>query len=369
MNICMVNPFFIPYMGGTEKHVYEVSKRLARKHNVTVLTSRLPKTKKEEEIDGIHIIRTRSLILKKLPHPLPPPMPVAPQMFLKIKEQAALNDVVHFHNRFTYSPMDFKVVKKEGSNLCMTLHNSRPKGIDKATDYWGGLYDDVIGKRMFSQADRIAAVSRATLEETLPKRFWRKAQIIYNGVNLEHYNPDIDASSVINKYGDYIFCNSRLVKQKGLEYLMRAMDDIQQNLVLLGRGPLEKKLKKMAPDNVIFLTEKVSEQKLVELYAGCQLFVLPSLYEPFGMVFVEAMAMEKPVIGTSVGGIPEIITEDCGIVIEPRSSSAIVRAVNTILEDPKRARKMGKAGRKRVKKYFTWDHTAEAYEKFYKYLT
>jgi len=173
---------------------------------------------------------------------------------------------------------------------------------------------------------------------------------------------------VLSEYGDFVFSNGRLVEQKGFKYLLEAAREINSTVVILGRGPQERKLKKSAPENVVFITDRVSEHELACLYKAAKAFILPSLYEPFGMVLVEAMAMETPVVGTTVGGIPEIITPDTGILVPPRNPTAIAEAINSLLASPAKARRMGKAGRKRVEKNFTWDQTAEGYERIYSEL-
>ncbi len=365
MNICMVNPFFYPYMGGTEKHIYEVGRRLAKKHSVTVLTYRYPRAPRREVVEGMEVIRSRALVLQYLPHPLPPPMPIAPHIDWIIRKQAKYNDIFHFHNRFTYSVDSFKMLNKRGKKVCLTLHNSRPQGIDPVTDAAGSFYDDWFGEKIFGQCDRIAAVSRNTLEATLPKRYWAKASVTYNGVNLKDYNPKMKCES---PYGDFVFSNGRLVEQKGFKYLLEAAKGIDAAVVILGRGPQERKLRRKAPENVKLITRRISERELACLYKSAKAFVLPSLYEPFGMVLVEAMAMKTPVVGTSVGGIPEIVTPDTGILVPPRNPAAIAEATNTLIAHPAKAKRMGRAGRKRVENNFTWDKTAEGYERIYSEL-
>ncbi len=364
----MVNPFFFPYMGGTEKHIYEVGRRLVKNHDVTVLTYQYPKAPKQEVIAGMKVIRKRAFVLTYLPHPLPPPMPLAPHGDLVIQRQAKHSDLFHFHNRFTYSVNSFKGLKKKGKHVCLTLHNARPQGIDRVTDKAGSFYDDYFGEKIFGECDRIAAVSKNTLESTLPQEYWNKSSVTYNGVNLEDYEPKMDCSEVLSKYGDFVFSNGRLVEQKGFKYLLEAAKNIDSQLVILGRGPQKEKLMKKAPSNVSFITDRVSEETLACLYGACKTFVLPSLYEPFGMVFVEAMAMKTPVIGTNVGGVPEIITKDSGVLIPPRDPKAISETVNDLLSFPDKSKRLGRHGRKRVEQNFTWDHTAAKYEKIYSSL-
>jgi len=142
-------------------------------------------------------------------------------------------------------------------------------------------------------------------------------------------------------------------------------------LILLGRGPLEKQfrayVKKIGIEkNTDIVTERIPEGDLAQLYAACDVFALPSPWQPFGMVFVEAMATGKPVIGSAVGGIPEIITPDAGFTVPPRDSKTLANRILRLLEDDSLRRRMGRAARKRVEKMFTWNHTARGYDELYK---
>ena len=119
-------------------------------------------------------------------------------------------------------------------------------------------------------------------------------------------------------------------------------------------------------ENIVIIDEKISERELAALYSACDAFVLPSIWEPFGMVVCEAMAAEKPVVSTTAGGIPEIVAPDCGILVRPKDAEGLYLAINRLFSDEDRMRRMGKAGRQRVKKYFTWDLTADCYAKVYR---
>ena len=100
MNICMLNPFFHPYLGGTEKHVLEVSRRLAKKHDVTVLTAQVANTPVYEEIDGIKVKRIPCKVFYQTPYPVPPPAPVSPYFLTELIKEIPRHDIFHMHNRF-----------------------------------------------------------------------------------------------------------------------------------------------------------------------------------------------------------------------------------------------------------------------------
>ncbi|VVB68077.1 Trehalose synthase [Candidatus Norongarragalina meridionalis] len=368
MRILMLNPFFFPYTGGTEKHLLEVSKRLARKHDVTVLTARLPNTEAQEEINGVCVVRTPARILENLPKPLPPPLPLMPKHKEELKRLIAENDVVHGHNRFVYGLSESALAKKMGRKMCWTLHNARPEGINFLTDVGGQAFDDLVGRRILKRCDGVLAVSKATMEATLPHDYAGARGIAYNGVDTKTFKP-MNAKTMRERFGlrgKVVMTNCRLVEQKGIKYLIDAMRGIDAQLVVFGRGPLLEKLKKRAEGtDAVFIYEHLSDAELAALYAACDVFVLPSLWEPFGMVLAEAMACGKPVIGTRVGGIPEIVTKDCGFLAPPADSKALAERLLLLLGDNGLRKRMGSAGRRHVLREFTWEKTAAAYEKIY----
>ena len=381
MDICMLNPFYHPYQGGTEKHLYEVCRRLSKKHDVTVITSKLPGTKSFEFSEGVNVVRVDTLVLYKLPHFLPPPIPLSPFFLSRLLDEVNDHEIFHMHNRFFYNLVDVAIIKKlGGKTLGLTLHNARTQGIAPSTDFIGKFYDDFLGKEIMRRCDALAAVSRNTLELTAPKEFHGRARILYNGVDVDKYKPSNKEGDIRKKYGlpegRFIFSVARLQPQKGYDYLLEAFAEISKkhkdvSLVILGRGPMEGELKKKCfelkiYDKVFFITQKLDEDDVSKLYAACELFALPSKWEPFGMVFAEAMSSGKPTIGTRIGGIPEIITPGTGLLCEPCSSKDLAEKIDFVLSNPKAGRRFGLEGRKRVAKVFTWENAVKGYEAMYK---
>jgi glycosyltransferase involved in cell wall biosynthesis len=229
----------------------------------------------------------------------------------------------------------------------------------------------VIGKTLLSQCDLVLGVSQYTLDSTLPKCFRGVSAVAYNGVDNKLFKPH--ESNVCNELDSVhtALCIARFVKQKGLDYLIEAFSRLNATLVLIGRGPEEKNLRRKAKEvgaKVFFITQRVSEQVLADYYAACDVFVLPSLWEPFGIVLVEAMASAKPIVATNVGGIPEIVSAKEGFLVPPKNTSALSQGIRFLLENPRKAKAMGVAGRKKALRKFTWDETAKAYEKAYQQL-
>ncbi|MBI2079561.1 glycosyltransferase family 4 protein [Candidatus Micrarchaeota archaeon] len=375
MDILMLNPLFYPYMGGTEKHILEVGKRLTKKYNITVLTAQIERTKRTEVIDEIKVVRTPSYLLKKTPHPLPPPAPLMTKLVQDLKRLIPENDIVHIHNRFAYNAREGKIVKKAGKKLLLTLHNSRTSGIDPITDFFGGFYDDFFASDLMMLCDGIASVSKNTLSASLPEEYKRKTTVIYNGVDERIFRP-LKKSSKWREYFEdnglvrrIIFTNARLIQQKGIRYLIEAMQGVDADLVVFGRGPLKDTLELQARRlgiNAHFISDRLDDRELAELYNAIDIFVLPSLYEPFGVALVEAMACGKPVIGTNVGGIPEVIrNRRNGLIVDAKSPDSTARAIVDCLENEKVCRSLGENARKTVLKRFTWDLVAKRMDRFY----
>jgi len=376
MRILHINPFFYPYLGGTENYLFELCKKHSKKHEVSVITSKLPKTKEKEIIDGTRVYRVKSIVLRKMPAFLPPPFSI-PIGFKKRLEEICKNedpDIIHLHNRF-FLNFSFVAFWKESLKkpLFLTLHNARPFGISREVDLFGQMFDDLIGARIMRRCDKIVANSRWTLDVTVPKDYPRsRTEVIYNGVNTKRFR------RVKTDIKDRLGCEflsmtvCRLVEQKGVEFLVRALKDINPELkaIVIGRGPELGKLVTLSKrlgleKRIIFISSFVEESKLMEYYSASDVFVLPSLWEPFGIVLIEAMACENPIVATRVGGIPEIITPDCGILVEPRNPTQIAEAVNTLLSDPKRRMMFSKKARGRVKRFFDFNVIAARVEKCY----
>ncbi len=243
-------------------------------------------------------------------------------------------------------------------------------------------------------SDGITTVSKVMREELISVGFpVHKINVIWNGVDTNKYNPKNitgeGISAIRERYGIHedefmIFFCGRLTAVKGIDCLVRAMPQVLQEvpkakLVIVGMGNLYQYLEDIVSqlgiqDKVIFRNEFISEDERIEHYAASDMCIFPSHYEPFGIVSLEAMAMQKPVVvgamGTS-GFKEQVITagvEQCGYHIDPNDSTEIAQVVKEILLDHNHAKKLGENARKRVLAEFTWDHVAEntisVYERF-----
>lgn len=225
--------------------------------------------------------------------------------------------------------------------------------------------------------DMVIAVSKATAEEWV--RFFRipkeRVVTIHNGVDLSIFT-DLH---VEESEEHTILSVGRLAWSKGHKYMIDAMPNIlseypNAKLWLVGDPytkdvPLQQYVRKLGIENSVRFIGKVSAERLYSLYHQAEVFVQPSLYEPFGITILEAMSMQKPVVATRVGGIPEIITNEVeGLLVEPGNSLQLAKAISRMFSDSSERRRFGSNARKRVEKEFTWDIVAMKTFELYKNL-
>jgi glycosyltransferase involved in cell wall biosynthesis len=261
----------------------------------------------------------------------------------------------------------------------------------------GGEGSEVVShfeRSMSQNSDKIITVSYA-MQEDLIKHGWSpsKISVVWNGVDPEMYNPaHIHKEEVVQLRADYgipdgwnmLLFVGRLTWVKGVRNLLQAMpivlkENPNTKLVILGKGDQQNDIIETAErlnikDKVVYRFDFVSEKERILHYAASDVCVFPSVYEPFGIVSLEAMSMEKPVVvgarGT-VGFKEQVISggaEQNGIHINGEDPADIAWGINATLAHPEKAKNWGENGRKRVLEYFTWHKVAEETSKIYESL-
>jgi glycosyltransferase involved in cell wall biosynthesis len=308
-----------------------------------------------------------------------------------IKKEGMKYDVVVAHDWL--SAMGGITVKRE-TGLPFAFHvHSTEKGRTLGN---GSSVVSNIELRGGKMADMVVTVSYAMKDELVQLGFPReKIHVSYNGVDPQKYNPENVSKENIQKirakYGIkddelMILFLGRLVVVKGVDKLIMAMPHIlskipKAKLVVVGVGDLQEYLTNLTrmtklDEYVKFCFDFIPEEERILHYASCDIAVFPSFYEPFGIVALEAMAMEKPVVvgAAGVSGMREIVIccgeEQCGYHIDPNNPSDIAWGVISALESPEKRLMLGKNGRKRVLAEFTWSKiagkTVELYESIIK---
>jgi glycogen(starch) synthase len=297
-----------------------------------------------------------------------------------IKREGMKYDVVVAHDWL--SAMGGITVKRE-SGLPLAFHvHSTEKGRTLGN---GSSVVSNIELRAGKMADLVVTVSYAMKDELIGLGFPKeKIQVSYNGVDPQKYDPaNISKESIKKiraKYGLkddelMILFLGRLVGVKGIDKLIMSMPHIlskipKAKLVIVGVGDLQEYLTNLTrtirlDEYVKFCFDFIPEEERIAHYAACDLAVFPSYYEPFGIVALEAMAMEKAVVvgAAGVSGMREIVIccgeEQCGFHVDPNNPSDIAWGVISALENPELRKQLGKNGRKRVIAEFTWNKIAK----------
>ncbi len=292
------------------------------------------------------------------------------------------SDIVHTHTWYT-NFAGALAKRAYGCKLVATVHSLEPLRPWKREQLGSGYeLSSWMEREGLTACDAIIAVSREMKKDIL-KCYDVPAQrisVIHNGVDPEKYCPR-DGAAGIAKFGirkPFVFFVGRLTRQKGVFDLIDAMEHVPAgtSLVLATGKPdtpeIEEELRRVvkANPNVVWINQMLEDPDLVSLYNEAAVFACPSIYEPFGIINLEAMACETPVVATRVGGIKEVVVDkETGFLVPPGDPAKLGRAITRLLEDPKLAARMGKAGRKRVLQQFTWDRIAEKTLKLYRSLT
>jgi glycogen synthase len=311
------------------------------------------------------------------------------------------SDLVHCHT--WYSHFGGLLAKKNyGLPLVITVHSLEPLRPWKREQLAGGYEFSLwVEKTALKMADAIIAVSDATKHDI--DRLFNvdpaRVHVIHNGIDLDQYRK-VDSTGALKRYGidpakPYLLFVGRIARQKGFQHLVRAIQFMERDfqIVLCAAAPdtpalaeemrvAVERAEAQRPE-IIWIDEMVDQQTACELYSQAAVFVCPSIYEPFGIINLEAMACETPVVASAVGGIKEVVVDgETGFLvpleqmqespfeaIDPEKFARdIAQRVNELMRDRQLRERFGKAGRKRVEENFSWAAIAEKTKKLYETL-
>jgi starch synthase len=314
---------------------------------------------------------------------------------LEMAAGCAGTDIVHSHT--WYANLAGHTAKLlHGVPHVVTTHSLEPLRPWKAEQLGGGYaLSSFCERTAIEGADAVIAVSAGMKRDVLsayPDVDEKKIRVVHNGIDTEQYAPD-RGTDVVDRLGidldrpSVVFVG-RITRQKGLPYLMRACHDLppQTQIVLLAGAPdtaeIAAEVEGLAaqlrgardPQGVIWVQEMLPKQEVVQVLTHASVFVCPSVYEPMGIVNLEAMACETAVVATATGGIPEVVadgetgllvpieqvTDGTGTPVDPnRFVRDLAAALTQLIEDPDRRTAMGLAGRRRAVEHFSWESIAE----------
>ena len=401
MRIAILTNEYPPHVyGGAGVHVEYLTRELARldggAHAVTVLSF------------GDQSVRDGSLTVRgvrpdfALPSQDPRHQKFMDTLARDLIMTGTLADVEVIHCHTWYTHLAGCLAKQlTGAPLVLTTHSLEPhrpwKVEQLGTAYQASTW---IERTAYQNADGVVAVSEAMREDVhaLYGVDYDKVRVIHNGIDLNQYRPTPDPA-VLARYGidpgkPYVLFVGRITRQKGIIHLVNAVPSIRPGaqIVLcagapdteeIGREMAEKveEARRRTANPIIWIAQMLTRDEIIRLYTQAALFVCPSVYEPFGIINLEAMACGTPVVASAVGGIKEVVVPgETGLLVpfEPRGATDfeprdpgrfahdLAAAVNSLLADPQRLEVMGARARERVERYFSWTSIARRTFDFYR---
>lgn len=309
-------------------------------------------------------------------------------------------DVAHTHTWYV-SMAGFLAKKLYGIPFVLSVHSLEPLRAWKAEQLGSGYaMSSWMERTAILDADAVIAVSKGTKEDILrvypvaPER----VQVIYNGIDLAEYQQTTDKTA-LETYGvdpavPYVLFVGRITRQKGVTHLADAIRYLPPNtqVVLCAGAPdtpeiaaeLRQKVDEARAHSsrIVWIEKMVTKKEAIQLYSNAQVFCCPSVYEPFGIINLEAMACRTAVVASATGGIKEVVVDDeTGYLVpfdqDPVTSFPtkpdqfardLASKISALLADPQKCERFGEAGRKRVEQLFSWDAIADQTIALYKQL-
>ena len=308
-------------------------------------------------------------------------------------------DLVHVHTWYTHLG-GILTKLNYGLPLVLTAHSLEPLRPWKREQLGGGYdFSGWVERTAIEMADAVIAVSESTKADLL--RLFRvdpaRVHVIHNGIDLEEYAERRD-DEVLQRHGvdparPYILFVGRITRQKGIIHLVKALRHLDPGfqVVLCAGAPdtpeIAAEMKsaveaaQQGRPGVVWIEKMLPKAEIIALYSGAEVFVCPSIYEPFGIINLEAMACGTPVVASAVGGIPEVVVHgETGLLVpveqnkeapfEPvnaeRFALNLAEAINELMRDEVRRRHMAREARRRVEENFSWEVIAQKTAELYR---
>ncbi len=311
-------------------------------------------------------------------------------------------DIVHCHTWYAHFA-GCLLRQLDDARLVLTTHSLEPHRPWKV-EQLGSAYhaSSWVEKTAYRNADGVVAVSDAMRQDVMalyevPED---KVRVIPNGIDPDEYRP-VERPGILQKHGvdpskPFVLFVGRITRQKGIVHLVNAIEHLHEGtqvVLCTGAPDTEDIAREMEAavaaarsagrHDILWLADMLPRDETIALYAAAAVFVCPSVYEPFGIINLEAMACETAVVASAVGGIPGIVVDgETGVLVpleargptnfEPkdadRFSRNLAEAVNRLMDDEEVRRRMGEAGRRRVVEHYSWRAVAQRTVRFYEEL-
>ncbi len=365
MRVALVGDEYYPDIGGAARYAFDLSLQLTKLGvEVVVVTHAHHGQLEEEEIAGVKIRRVKGLVLKD-PH-----RAVSPLLFRRCHKYILDGEFDVVHGLDIYSTMAEKAVRFAHWHripCVMTCHTVMESPF---LIFWQRLVGWAFGLK---KADRLIAVSQASAHFSRLLGFREKrVTVVPNGVDLSCFNGKVDAFLMRKELGidnrPLVVTASRLIKRKSPGLLVSAFARVLKvvpnaKLVIAGSGREEDNLSRQVESldiaNSVFMMGGLAKEKVAQLMAAADVFVLPSKMESFGLALLEASAAGVPIVCSNAGGAPEVFQNDFNALLyPPGDDDAMAKAIVHLIQDRELAKKISGNAVETAKR-FTWEMTAE----------
>ncbi|MBI1759477.1 MAG: glycogen synthase [Actinobacteria bacterium] len=313
---------------------------------------------------------------------------------LEMADRVGGNDVVHSHTWYANLAGQLAAQLHDVPHV-LTAHSLEPRRPWKSEQLRGGYQiSSWVERSAYERADAVIAVSegmRRDVLEVYPFVDPDRVHVVHNGIDVAVYRPTPDHGTLA-RYGidpdrPTVVFIGRITRQKGLPHLLRAARQLvpDAQLVLCASEPDTPEIAtevagavgelRRTRSGVVWITDTLPRDELLQILSHATAFTCPSIYEPLGIVNLEAMACEVPVVASAVGGIPEVVADGVTGLLVPYDAAdpdafeaGLARSLNELIKDRSGADAMGRAGRDRVTREFAWDRVAERTVEIYRSL-
>jgi glycosyltransferase involved in cell wall biosynthesis len=365
--ILMISSSFYPDYGGFEVFIKEIAERTVKNYDsVIVLTKALTSAKREEKINGVEIFRVSKpvSISESTNSYIPTFLFIFPAiLYGSILIRRKKISLIHCHGT-AGCICGYFLKKMTGRPLLLTIQGGDLAEYPEMNNIFFSPLKILISQYL-KNADCITCVSTHLINK-VRKMGGENLLLIPNGVDLDRFRPTaVDSSNILNfKNKSLLISVSRLTEKNGLEYLIKAipaiLNEVQNaHLLIIGGGPVENKLKDLVRqlnlENDVTFIGVIPHNDVQKYLSVSDVFIRASLDEGFGIAFIEAMAMGVPVIGTDVGGIPDIIQHGTtGLLVKPCNPEMIATSVIRLHKDVQFKKTIITNAKNHVKERFDW---------------
>jgi L-malate glycosyltransferase len=382
MNLLLLNYEYPPLGGGAGRAMQSLAKKFsAMGDNVEIITSNTSFKFSKVQDQGLKIYMVPSLRKGIHDSGLRGALTYLFFAYFKLLKLSYQNkyDIIHYYFSLPTAFLSILPGKHRKLPYIVSLRGSDVPKYDvynKKLNLLHKIYLPIT-KHIWKKANAVIAVTTSLKQIALRTNPNQKIEVIPNGINTNVFSPSAEH---IQNNGEFrLITVSRLIKRKGIQNVLKALAEIRKslppgkgnviNFTIIGEGNYESELKtmtnKLGLNNVVRFLGYLPTNDIPSYFRQSDAFILPSLAEAFGNVVAEAMACGLPIIGADEGGIPDLVNEENGILVQPENISQIKSAIITMINDKEMRLKMSNTNVKKIAQNYNWDAIAIAYKDIY----